>query len=294
METRMPQPLTARSLLFAPGDSERKIAKAGASGADLVLLDLEDSVAEANKPEARRIVSEHLRGPERAQPQWVRINPLDGGHALADLAAVVPARPDGILLPKASRAEADRLHHYLSALEVAAGLESGGIAVAVLATETAQAMFGLGDYAGTPRLTALSWGAEDSATALGATHNRDETGAYDAPYQLLRSLCLMGAAAAGVTAIETIHGDFRDLEGLEKVAGDARRAGFRGMLAIHPDQVPVINRAFSPSDAETEHAARIVAAFAANPGAGTIGLDGAMLDLPHLRRAEAVLALRKG
>jgi citrate lyase subunit beta/citryl-CoA lyase len=284
----------ARSLLFAPGDSERKIAKAGGSGADLVVLDLEDSVADAAKPEARRIVAAHLSTAERAQPQWVRINPLDGPHALADLAAIVPARPDGVMLPKGTRADADKLDHYLSALEAAAGLPIGGIATLVLATETAQAMFGLGDYAGTPRLIALSWGAEDSATALGATHNRDETGAYDAPYQLLRSLCLMGAAAAGVSAIETIHGDYRDISGLEQVAGAARRAGFRGMLAIHPDQVPAINRAFSASDEEIAHATRVVAAFAANRGAGVVGLDGAMLDLPHLRRAEAVLAMRKG
>jgi citrate lyase subunit beta/citryl-CoA lyase len=290
----MPSPLAARSLLFAPGDSERKIAKAGQSGADLVLLDLEDSVAEASKPGARSIVAGHLRTAERAQPQWVRINPLDGAHALADLAAVVATRPDGILLPKGTRADAERLDHYLSALEAAAGLPVGGIATLVLATETAQAMFGLGDYAGTPRLAGLSWGAEDSATALGATHNRDETGAYDAPYQLLRSLCLMGAAAAGVSAIETIHGDFRDLDGLARVAAAARRAGFRGMLAIHPDQVPVINAAFSPSAEEITQATRIVAAFAANPGAGVVGLDGAMLDLPHLRRAEAVLAMRRG
>lgn len=289
----MTTPLAARSLLFVPGDSARKIAKAATSGADVVLLDLEDAVAEPNKPEARRMVAEHLRRAERAQPQWVRINPLDGGHALADLAAIVPARPDGILLPKGSRAEAERLDHYLSALEAAVGQEIGAVPVAVLAAETAQAMFGFGDYAGTPRLAALSWGAEDSATALGATGNRDETGAYDSPYQLLRSLCLMGAAAAGVSAIETIHGDFRDLDGLAKIAGAARRAGFRGMLAIHPDQVPVINRAFSPTDAEIGYATRIVDAFAANPGAGAIGLEGAMLDLPHLRRAEAVLAMRR-
>ncbi|MBO9622473.1 MAG: CoA ester lyase [Sphingomonas sp.] len=289
----MTEPLVARSLLFAPGDSERKLAKAGASGADLVLLDLEDAVAEASKGEARRLVAEHLRGTERAQPQWVRINPLGSGHALADLAAVVPARPDGIMLPKATRAEAERLHHYLTALEAAAGLPQGGIRTIAIATETAPALFGLGEYAGCPRLAALTWGAEDSATALGATDNRDENGEYDFPYQLFRALCLAGAAAAQVTPIETIHGDFRDLAGLEKVAVRARRAGFRGMMAIHPDQVPVINRAFSPSEAEIAHAERIVAAFAANPGAGTIGLDGAMLDMPHLKRAQALLALRR-
>jgi len=289
----MTDPLLARSLLFAPGDSERKVAKAGASGADLVLLDLEDAVAEANKDEARALVAQHLRTADRAQPQWVRINPLDGAHALADLAAVVPARPDGIMLPKATRAEAERLHHYLTALEAAAGLPQGGIRTIVVATETAPALFGLGDYAGCPRLAALTWGAEDSATALGATDNRDENGEYDFPYQLFRALCLAGAAAAQVTPVETIHGDFRDLAGLEKVAVRARRAGFRGMLAIHPEQVPVINRAFSPSEAEIAHAERIVAAFAANPGAGTIGLDGAMLDMPHLKRAQAVLAMRR-
>ena len=286
-------PFTARSLLFAPGDSERKIVKASASAADLVLLDLEAAVAAANKAEARRLVVGHLRGAARAQPQWVRINPLDTPHALADLAAVVPARPDGIMLPKAMRADAERLHHYLTALEAASELPIGGIRTIVVATETAPALFGLGDYAGCPRLAALTWGAEDSATALGATDNRDESGEYDFPYQLFRALCLAGAAAAGVSAVETIHGDFRDLEGLEKVAGKARRSGFRGMLAIHPDQVPVINRAFSPSDAEVAEAERIVAAFAADPGAGTIGLDGQMLDMPHLKRARQVLAMRR-
>lgn len=289
----MAEPLIARSLLFAPGDSERKLAKAGGSGADLVLLDLEDAVAAANKSAARQLVAEHLRTAARAQPQWVRINPLDSEHALADLAAVVPARPDGIMLPKATRAEAERLHHYLTALEASAGIAPGSIRTIVVATETAPALFGLGDYAGCPRLAALTWGAEDSATALGATDNRDENGEYDFPYQLFRALCLAGAAAAGVAPIETIHGDFRDLDGLAKVAAKARRAGFRGMMAIHPDQVPVINRAFSPSEAELERAGRIVAAFAANPGAGTIGLDGAMLDMPHLKRAQAVLAMRR-
>jgi len=287
----MTEVLAARSLLFAPGDSERKITKAGASGADLVLLDLEDAVAEANKPAARALVAEHLKTAERAQPQWVRINPLDTGHALADLAAIVPGRPDGIMLPKATRAEAELLHHYLTALEAAHGLPQGGIRTIVVATETAPAIFGLGNYGGCPRLAALTWGAEDSATALGATHNRDETGEYDFPYQVFRALALAGAAAASVTPIETIHGDFRDLGGLEKVATKARRAGFRGMLAIHPDQVAIINRAFSPSAAEIERANRIVDLFKANPGAGTIGLDGEMLDMPHLKRAQAVLAM---
>lgn len=286
-------PLAARSLLFAPGDSPRKLEKAGLSAADLVIVDLEDAVAESAKPDARKAVASHLKATHRRQPHWVRINPLDTPHALPDLAAVVPARPDGIVLPKATRADAERLNNYLSALETAAGLPLGDIPVFVLATETAAGVFDVGNYAGCPRLAALSWGAEDSATALGATSNRDDNGEYDFPYQLFRALCLTGAAAASVSAIETIHGDFRDSEGLEKMARRARRAGFRGMLAIHPDQVPVINATFTPSPDEIAHAEKVLAAFDANPGAGTVGLDGAMLDMPHLKRAQALLAMKR-
>jgi len=286
-------PLAARSLLFAPGDSPRKLEKAGMSAADLVIIDLEDAVAESAKPAARKAVADHLKATHRRQPHWVRINPLDTPHALPDLAAVVPVRPDGIMLPKATRADAERLNHYLTALETAAGLAIGAIPVFVLATETAAGVFDVGNYAGCPRLAALSWGAEDSATALGATSNRDDNGEYDFPYQLFRALCLTGAAAAAVSAIETIHGDFRDAEGLDRMARRARRAGFRGMLAIHPDQVPVINAAFSPSPEEIAHAEQVVAAFDANPGAGTVGLDGAMLDMPHLKRAQALLAMKR-
>jgi len=286
-------PLAARSLLFAPGDSPRKLEKAGLSAADLVIIDLEDAVAESAKPDARKAVASHLRATHRRQPHWVRINPLDTPHALPDLAAIVPARPDGIVLPKATRADAERLNNYLSALETAAGLPLGDIPVFVLATETAAGVFDVGNYAGCSRLAALSWGAEDSATALGATSNRDDNGDYDFPYQMFRALCLTGAAAASVSAIETIHGDFRDSEGLEKIARRARRAGFRGMLAIHPDQVPVINAAFTPSPDEIAHAEKVLAAFDANPGAGTVGLDGAMLDMPHLKRAQALLAMKR-
>jgi citrate lyase subunit beta/citryl-CoA lyase len=286
-------PLAARSLLFAPGDSPRKLEKAGLSAADLVIIDLEDAVAESAKPGARTAVASHLKATHRRQPHWVRINPLDTPHALPDLAAIVPARPDGIMLPKATRADAERLNHYLTALEAAAGLPIGAIPVFVLATETAAGVFDVGNYAGCPRLVALSWGAEDSATALGATSNRDDNGEYDFPYQLFRALCLTGAAAASVSAVETIHGDFRDSDGLEKMARRARRAGFRGMLAIHPDQVPVINAAFTPSADEIAHAEKVLAAFDANPGAGTVGLDGAMLDMPHLKRAQALLAMKR-
>jgi citrate lyase subunit beta/citryl-CoA lyase len=284
--------MTPRSWLFAPGNSAKKIARAVASDADAVILDLEDSVVAANKPAARALVAATL-AMGAPMPLWVRINPLDTADALPDLAAIVAAGPAGIMLPKATRAEADMLHRYLEALEVAAGRERGAIRLIVVATETAPALFGLGDYAGTPRLAALTWGAEDSATALGATGNRDAGGAYEFPYQLFRTLCLAGAAAARVAAIETIHGDYRDAEGLAAVAGAARRAGFRGMMAIHPDQVPIINTAFAPSAAEVARAEAIVALFAANPEAGTLGLDGEMLDLPHLRRAEAVLAMRR-
>jgi citrate lyase subunit beta/citryl-CoA lyase len=289
----MTEPLSARSLLFAPGDSPRKLEKAGLSAADLVIIDLEDAVAESAKPDARIAVAHHLKATHRRQPHWVRINPLDTPHALPDLAAIVASRPDGVMLPKATRADADALNRYLEALETAAGLPRGGIPILVLATETAAGVFDVGNYAGCPRLAGLSWGAEDSATALGATSNRGDDGEYDFPYQMFRALCLTGAGAAGVSAVETIYGDFRDAAGLEKMARNARRAGFRGMLAIHPDQVPVINAAFSPSAEEIAQAQAIIAAFDANPGAGTVGLNGAMLDMPHLKRAQAVLAMKR-
>jgi citrate lyase subunit beta / citryl-CoA lyase len=283
---------TARSWLFVPGDSERKMAKAVASAADIVLLDLEDAVAEAAKPAARSAVRTFLADNADARARlWVRTNPLDGAHALADLAAVMPGAPGGIMLPKANGpADVELLDHYLSALEAANGLSLGQTRVIALITETAAAMFRTGDYCGAPRLAALTWGAEDLADALGASTNRDAGGAYGFTYELARSLCLLGAAAAGVAAIETIHGDFRDLVRLEARARKVRADGFTGMLAIHPDQVPVINRAFAPDPAEIAEAEEIVALFAAQPGVGAIGYKGGMLDRPHLSRAERVLA----
>lgn len=280
-----------RSWLFVPGDSERKLAKGLASTADALILDLEDSVAPPNLPAARALVAEALRahpGPRL----WVRINALASPHALADLAAVVPAAPAGIMLPKADgAADLARLGHYLSALEVAAGLPAGSIRVAVVATETPAALFTLGSYAPPdPRLAALTWGAEDLAAALGAAANREPDGAYAFPFQLARTLCLAGAAAAGVDAIDTVFTDFRNIEGLVREAQAARRAGFVGKLAIHPDQVEPINAAFTPDAAEIAHAERIVAAFAANPGLGTVGLDGRMIDMPHLKQARRILA----
>jgi citrate lyase subunit beta/citryl-CoA lyase len=223
---------------------------------------------------------------------WVRINPLQGPHALADLAAVVPCCPGGIMLPKSrGRADLELLDHYLTALEVAAGFEQRTIKVIALVTETAEGMFTTGSYAGAPRLVAMTWGAEDLADAVGASENRNEDGSYAFTYQLARSLCLLGASAAGVAAIETIQGDFRDEAGLRKRAAQVRRAGYRGMLAIHPAQVDVINESFTPSAEELASAQEIVDLFAANPGAGTIGYKGTMLDRPYLSRAQALLAL---
>jgi citrate lyase subunit beta/citryl-CoA lyase len=289
---------SARSWLFAPGDSERKMEKAAAGSADIVIFDLEDAVVEAAKPGARSKVSAFLRAHAEAGQQrdnaalWVRINPLQGVHALADLAAVIPSRPGGIMLPKArGRADVEVLDHYLSALEVAAGIPLGSTKVIALVTETAEGMFSTGTYAGAPRLVAMTWGAEDLADAIGAAENRNADGSYAFTYELARSLCLLGAAAAGVAAVETIHGDFRDDAGLRKRAEQVRRAGYRGMLAIHPAQVDVINEAFTPAADELAAAQEIVDLFAANPGAGTIGHKGAMLDRPHLARAQALLKL---
>ena len=283
----------ARSWLFAPGDSERKMEKAVGGPADIVLFDLEDAVAEAQKPKAREQIAAFLAAqpPDRAR-LWVRINPLQGPHALADLAAVISHRPGGIMLPKArGRADVECLDHYLSALEVAAGIGQGATKVIALVTETAEAMFTTGTYAGAPRLVALTWGAEDLADAVGAADNRNADGSYAFTYEMARSFCLLGAAAAGLAAVETIHGDFRDEAGLRRRAQQARRGGFRGMLAIHPAQVDVINDAFTPSAEELQEAQEVVDLFAANPSAGTVGHKGAMLDRPHLARAQALLRL---
>jgi len=283
----------ARSWLFAPGDSERKMEKATASNADIAIFDLEDAVAEAEKPKARTLVANFLKANAKHRARlWVRINPIQGPHALADLAAVMPGAPAGIMFPKPrGRADAELLDHYLTAFEAAYGLEVGSTKVMLLATEEPSSMLAIGSYAGLPRVVAMSWGAEDLATALGASDNRGDYGGYDFTYELARSLCLVGSAAAGIAAIETIHGDFKDEAGLRKRATAMRRAGWRGMLAIHPAQVDVINECFSPSADEIAHAQEIVDVFAANPGVGTIGHKGAMLDRPHLARAQALLAL---
>ncbi len=283
----------ARSWLFAPGDSERKMEKATAGSADIVIFDLEDAVANEEKSRARTMVLGFLKGQSSGHERlWVRINPLDGPHAVSDLAAIVPGRPGGIMLPKArGRADVELLNNYLTALEAASGIEQGSIKVIALVTETPEAMFTTGDYKGAPRLIAMTWGAEDLADALSASENRNPDGSYAFTYLLARSLCLIGAATAGVLPIETIQGDFKDLDGLRKRAEQVRRDGYRGMLAIHPAQVDVINAAFTPSAEEVAAAQEIVDLFAANPGVGAIGHKGGMLDRPYLARAQAVLAL---
>ena len=285
--------LNVRSWLFAPGDSEKKMQKAAASAADVVLADLEDAVAEAEKPTARKLVLAFLQsqGVDRSR-LWVRINPLQGPHALTDLAAVMPGRPGGIMLPKArSGADLVVLDHYLCALEAANGIEIGSTQVFPLVTESAEGMLSTGSYVGAPRLAAMTWGAEDLADELGASVNKNEDGSYGFTYELARSLCLVGAAAARVPAIDTIQGDFKDLDGLRKRATRCRQAGFRGMLAIHPAQVDVINEAFLPSEKEIAEAQEIVDIFAANPGVGAIGYKGGMLDRPYLARALNLLKL---
>ncbi|HEX4158171.1 MAG TPA: CoA ester lyase [Rhizomicrobium sp.] len=287
--------MTLRSLLFVPGDSEKKLAKVAESAADALILDLEDSVAAERKTLARDTLREYLLahpGP-RARRLWVRINPLDTVEALTDLAAIIPGRPDGVVLPKAPGAQdVAVLDHYLSALEVSEGLPRGGIKVVVIATETGAAMFGLGTYSkSTPRLAGLTWGAEDLAAAVGASSNSDESGERTLLYRMARALCLAAAAAAEVEPIDGAHMGIGDSAGLKRVCDEARRDGFRGKLAIHPDQVEIINQAFSPTEAEIAHARRVCDLFAANPGAGTLQLEGRMLDIPHLKQARRVLAL---
>jgi citrate lyase subunit beta / citryl-CoA lyase len=285
-----------RSFLFAPADSEKKIARALDSSTDAVILDLEDSVGPSNKAAARGLAAETLSATlsgaaRRGQSLWVRINPLDGPLALADLAAVVAGRPDGIILPKCEGPEhLRRLSHYLDALETQAGLAPGAVPVLPLVTETPKALFTTGAYGGvTPRLAGLTWGAEDLSAGLSASSNRDPDGQFTFTCRMARSLCLAGAHAAEVAAVETVYTDFRDLEGLAAYARAGRREGFSGMLAIHPDQVAVINAAFTPSPEEIAHARRIVEAFAQAPGAGVVSLDGRMVDLPHLKQARRVL-----
>jgi citrate lyase subunit beta / citryl-CoA lyase len=280
-----------RSLLFVPGDSEKKLTKSLGSGADVLIADLEDSVVAERKEAARRITRDFLAARSGSARLFVRVNPLGSGMILDDLAAIAGGRPDGIVLPKAEGgADISTLDHYLSALEAREGMPPGGIAILPIVTETAAAMFALGSYAGSSkRLCGMMWGCEDLAAAVGAAENRLPDGSYPAPFELARSLCLFGAAAAGVAAIDTVFTDFRDAAGLEREARAAERVGFTAKAAIHPAQIAAINQAFTPDEAAVAWARKVVDAFAATPDSGVVGLDGKMLDRPHLRAAQRVL-----
>jgi citrate lyase subunit beta / citryl-CoA lyase len=284
-----------RSLLFVPADGGSKLDKAVASGADAVILDLEDSIAPdrkaAARASARSFLQDALARPARPR-LLVRVNALATGLADADLDAVVPARPDAIVLPKAEGggavAQADA---KLAAREGAAGIETGHIKIVAQAIETAAGIFQIGTFRGaSARLIGLTWGPEDLSAELGAEANRDANGNLTEPYRLARSLCLFGAAAAAVTAIETVYVDFRNLEGLRAETEAARRDGFTARLAIHPAQVPVINEVFTPTPATLATARAIIAAFESASGTGVVAIDGVMYDQPHLLRARRLIA----
>jgi citrate lyase subunit beta / citryl-CoA lyase len=286
--------MSARSLLFVPGDSERKIAKSLDIDADIIIFDLEDSVTPQHKRAARERVREVLAAAtQRRVPQlWVRINPLQTPEAMADLVVILHGQPDGIVLPKVrSPEDVAQLARHLEDFEQRHGLPASDIRILPIATETPAAVFTLGNYGHCgARLYGLTWGAEDLSAAVGATANKDAHGAWTQPYQLVRSLCLFGASAAGVPAYDTVHVDFRDPMGLRAACQQARRDGFEGKLAIHPDQVAIINECFTPSAEELAYARRVVDLFALNPGVAALALDGRMLDIPHLRQAQKILA----
>lgn len=292
--------MAVRSWLFIPGDSEKKLAKAAGTGADALIIDLEDSVTPANKPAARQMTCAWLQtnrqpaadGPR--QGHWVRINALDTAMWRDDLAAVMPGAPDGIMLPKSAGPESvQQLAAELYELEQRNGIANGSTRILPLVSETAGAALTIPAYAtaSLPRLAGLTWGAEDLSAAIGATRKRDAAGAWTDTFRFARTQTLLAAHARGVFAIDTLHADFSDLDGLRQAAQDARADGFAGMLAIHPAQVPVINAAFSPSEAELAEARAIVEAFAANPDAGALQIEGRMIDRPHLKLAQRVLGI---
>jgi citrate lyase subunit beta/citryl-CoA lyase len=287
-----------RSLLFVPADSPRKLDKALSSGADALILDLEDSVAASAKGGARRSALAFLKeanGVSGRPRLYVRINGFDTGLSEGDLDIVMTGAPDGIVLPKAGGgADVALLASRLAVREALHGLDDGGTRIVGIATENAAAIFGAGTYAGSsPRLIGLAWGAEDLAADIGALATRDG-GDWTEPFRLARNLCLFGAAAAGVAAIDTVYTAFRDLDGLTRECTAAARDGFTAKLAVHPAQVPVINAAFTPSAESIAHAERVVAAFADTAGRGVTSLDGAMLDQPHLKAAQRLLARALG
>lgn len=288
-----------RSLLFVPADAGAKLDKAMASGADAVIFDLEDSISPERKAHARAACLEYLKSvqPKKDRPRLlVRINGLETGETDADLAAIVAGRPDAILFPKAEGgASLIHLDAKLTAQEAIEGVDEGAIKVLAQNVESAAGLFLAGTFKGvSPRLIGMTWGPEDLSSELGAEANRDAQGILTEPYRFARSICLFSAAAAKVPAIETIYADFRNSEGLRRETLESKRDGFTGRLAIHPAQVPVINEAYTPSAEQIEKAKAVIAAFAAQPGAGAVGIDGRMYDRPHLARAQRLLAAGGG
>jgi len=284
-----------RSLLFVPADGGAKLDKAMASGADAVIVDLEDSITPERKPQARAAALDFLKaaaGKAQRPRLLVRINGLDTGMTDDDLEAIVAGKPDAVVFPKAEgAASVVHLDAKLTAREAIAGVPEGSIKVLAQAVESAAGLFAVNDFRdASPRLIGLTWGPEDLSAELGAESNRDEQGQLTEPYRLARSMCLYGAAAAKLPAIETVYVDFRNSEGLRSDTEAARRDGFTGRLAIHPAQVPIINEVFTPTAEQIAKAKAVVAAFAAQPGAGAVGIDGKMFDRPHLVRAQRLLA----
>jgi citrate lyase subunit beta/citryl-CoA lyase len=281
-----------RSMLFVPGDRPERFARAVTSGADAVIFDLEDAVVPERRAAARVEIAHYLAGAGRQVTLWVRINPVETHDALLDLAAVIDGRPDGIMLPKArDGADVDRASHWLESLEARSGLPWGSVGLIPLITERAGAVLNAASFTRLPaRVRGLTWGAEDLAADIGALGNRLPDGEFEFTYAYARSMCLLAAAAAGVAAIDTVDIEIRDVAAVERRARDSRRQGFAGRMAIHPAQVAPIHAAFSPSAAEVEWAGRVLAAFSASPGAGAVSLDGRMLDRPHIRQAERILA----
>ena len=283
-----------RSLLFVPADGGSKLDKAMASGADAVIIDLEDSIAPERKEAARKLALDFLKSatPKKDRPRLlVRINGLETGMTDADLDAIVPGAPDAVLFPKAEGgATVTHLDAKLTAREAIAGLPEGAIKILAQAVESAAGLFLAGTFRdSSARLIGLTWGPEDLSAELGAEANREADGTLTEPYRIARAMCLYGAAAAKVPAIETVYVDFRNSEGLRRDTELAGRDGFTGRLAIHPAQVPVINAVFTPTAEQIEKAKVVVAAFAAQPDAGAVGIDGKMYDRPHLIRAQALL-----
>ena len=291
--------MALRSWLFVPGDSEKKQSKAADTGADAIILDLEDSVTPANKARARELTLGWLQAQSTtnaasAQGRWVRINALDSGMWRDDLSAVMPGAPDGIMLPKSAGPESvEQLSAELAELERRHGLAEGSTRILPLVSETAAAAITIPAYAraALPRLAGLTWGAEDLSAAIGATRKRGADGQWTDAFRFARTQTLLTAHACEVMAIDTLHADFADEAGLRLAAEAARADGFAGMMAIHPAQVAVINAAFTPSDAELAEARAIVAAFAANPDAGALQIEGRMIDRPHLKLAQRLLGI---